>query len=420
MQLKFDAIEEAVKEIKAGKMVIVVDDKDRENEGDLVMAAQTATEEAVNFMISKGKGLVCAPLSAEKLKTLKIEEMVSENTEANRTAFTVSVDAGLSHGVSTGISAADRAVTLKVLADPSSKPSDLVRPGHIFPLKARAGGVLKRAGHTEAAVDLVRISGMEEAAVICEIIRPDGKMARQKDLMEFSAEHSLKIVTIADLIRYRLMNEKLVKRTSRSKLPTRFGQFMVYGYEDILSGAHHLALVKGSVRNKKDVLVRVHSECLTGDVFGSCRCDCGIQLERSLKMIQKEGSGVLLYMRQEGRGIGLLNKLKAYELQDGGADTVEANEMLGFEADLRDYGTGAQILCDLGLSTIRLLTNNPRKIVGIERYGLTVVERLPIEVEPNEHNERYLRTKSQKLGHILLLHDNLKELPKIFEEGRKG
>ncbi len=420
MQLKFDSIEEALKEIKAGRMVIVVDDKDRENEGDLVMAAQTATEEAVNFMISKGKGLVCAPLSPEKLKKLKIEEMVSENTEANKTAFTVSVDASRFHGISTGISAADRAVTLKVLADPASRPVDLVKPGHIFPLKARAGGVLKRAGHTEAAVDLVRISGMEEAAVICEIIRPDGKMARQKDLMEFSAQHSLKIVTIADLIKYRLKNEKLVKRTSRSKLPTRFGQFTVYGYEDTLSGAHHLALVKGSVRGKNNVLVRVHSECLTGDVFGSCRCDCGAQLERSLKMIQKEGSGVLLYMRQEGRGIGLLNKLKAYELQDGGADTVEANELLGFEADLRDYGTGAQILCDLGLSTIRLLTNNPRKIVGIEGYGLTVVERLPIEVEPNEHNERYLKTKSQKLGHILLLHDNLKELPKIFEEGRKG
>lgn len=401
MQLKFNSIEEAVSDLKQGKMIIVVDDKDRENEGDIVLAAEKVTTDSINFMITNAKGLVCIPMTEKRLAELEIEQMTESNTESMRTAFTVSVDADKKFGVTTGISPSDRAATIKVLMDPASKPQDLSRPGHVFPIKAREGGVLRRAGHTEAAVDLARLAGLYEAGVICEIIGKDGQMLRGEVLFEFAREHGLKIMTIEDLINYRIRNEKLIKRTSSSKMPTAYGDFVSYAYEDMLTGDLHVALVKGSVSGKKNVLVRVHSECFTGDILRSRRCDCGEQLERSLKLIEEEGTGVVLYMRQEGRGIGLKHKLKAYELQDSGLDTVEANEKLGFDADLRDYGIGAQILMDLGLSTIRLLTNNPRKIVGIEGYGLKVVERLPVEIKPNKHNERYLRTKSEKLGHIL-------------------
>jgi 3,4-dihydroxy 2-butanone 4-phosphate synthase/GTP cyclohydrolase II len=398
---KFNFIEEVLLDIQNGKLVIVVDDCERENEGDLVMAAEKITPNAVNFMITKGRGLVCVPLTAQRIQELKLAPMVSENTEPLHTAFTVSVDASPRHGVTTGISPADRAKSIEVLINPQTGDEDLVRPGHVFPLKAREGGVLKRAGHTEAAVDLARLAGLYPAGVICEIIKDDGQMARVPDLLEFSRSHGIKITSIADLIRYRVQKERFISRISSAKLPTRFGEFTAITYEDRLSGDHHVALVKGKVAGEKNVLVRVHSECLTGDVFHSHRCDCGEQLSAALDKIEFAGRGVLLYMRQEGRGIGLANKLKAYELQDSGMDTVEANQQLGFPPDLRDYGIGAQILLDLGLSTIRLLTNNPRKVVGLGGYGLKIAERIPLEVKPNQHNLEYLRTKSRKMGHLL-------------------
>ncbi|MGB9613063.1 MAG: bifunctional 3,4-dihydroxy-2-butanone-4-phosphate synthase/GTP cyclohydrolase II [Candidatus Margulisiibacteriota bacterium] len=400
-KIKINRVEEAIEDIRNGRMVIVVDDANRENEGDLVIAAEKVTPEAVNFMITHAKGLVCVPMMGERLDELGLRPMVEQNRELLRTAFTISVDAHPRFGVTTGISPSDRARTIEVLINPKMKKEDLVSPGHVFPLRVMEGGVLRRAGHTEAAADLARLAGLYPAAVICEIINPDGTMARIPHLLEFAKKHNLKIISIADLIAYRVRNEKLVRRISTVRLPTRFGDFVAYGYEDLLTGDFHIALVKGQVKGKKEVLVRVHSECLTGDVFGSLRCDCGEQLAKALEKIEFCGQGVLLYMRQEGRGIGLKDKLRAYELQEKGYDTVEANRLLGYPADLRDYGIGAQILADLGLSTIRLLSNNPRKVVGLEGYGLKIVKRIPLEIEPNKYNAGYLRTKCEKLGHIL-------------------
>ena len=395
---EFATIEEAVEDIRAGRMLVVVDDEDRENEGDLLMAADKATPESVNFMAKHGRGLICMPMLGERLDELQVSMMVSDNTAPLGTAFTVSVDAR--RGVTTGTSAYDRAVTIRTLVDPRTRPEDLTRPGHIFPLRAMPGGVLRRAGHTEAAVDLARLAGCAPAGVICEVLDDDGGMARLPELMQLARTHGLKVITIKALIEYRLQKEKLVRRSATTRMPTDYGEFTLIAYETTVDDRVPLALVMGDVAGDKPTLVRVHSECLPGDVFGCRRCDCGSQLYKALALIEREGRGILVYMRQEGRGIGLLNKLRAYELQDQGKDTVEANHALGFRADLRHYGIGAQILVDLGVKNLRILTNNPKKIVGIEGYGLHVMERLPIEIPATDANRRYLLTKRDKLGHL--------------------
>jgi 3,4-dihydroxy 2-butanone 4-phosphate synthase/GTP cyclohydrolase II len=393
----FADIKQAIEDMKEGKMLIVVDDEARENEGDFIMSADKITPEAINFMTKYGRGMICLPLSYNRAEQLGLNMMVNDNTALHGTAFTVTIDAV--KGTTTGISAHDRATTIKTVVDPDARPEDLARPGHIFPLIAKEGGVLRRAGHTEAVVDLARIAGLNPAGVLCEIIDDDGQMARVPSLIKMSKKFGLNLITIEDLIEYRRMKEKLVERITQTKFPSRFGVFTLYLYGTSIGEMHHMALVKGKVENEKDVLVRVHSSCVTGDVFHSLRCDCGEQMELSLELIAKEERGVFLYMNQEGRGIGLANKIKAYSLQDQGLDTVEANEKLGFKADLRDYGIGAQILSDLGLSTIIILTNNPKKIIGLEGYGLTITDQITIAMEPNVYNERYLDTKREKMGH---------------------
>jgi len=396
---QFDPIEAVIQDIRDGRMVIVTDDEDRENEGDLICAAEKITPQIVNFMATHGRGLICAPLTEDRAKTLGLTAMVERNRDAFSTAFTVSVDAA--KGISTGISASDRAKTVAILTDPDARPSDLVHPGHIFPLVAKPGGVLRRAGHTEAAVDLARIAGLQPAGVICEILSEDGESARLPELTVFAKKHGLKICTIEALIQYRRQRERLVEREQVIKMPTDFGTFDLHLYRSKLSDEHHLALVKGNIENGEPVLVRVHSECLTGDVFGSRRCDCGGQLHTALQRIEQEGRGILLYMRQEGRGIGLPAKIHAYKLQEEGYDTVEANLKLGYPMDLRDYGLGAQILYDLGVRKLRLMTNNPRKVVGLQGHNLEIIEQVPIKLEPNEHNAKYLETKREKMGHEL-------------------
>lgn len=397
---QFDSIEEVLKDMRLGRMVIVTDDADRENEGDLVMAAEKITPEAVNFMATHGRGLICAPITEERAEALGLQRMVLENRESYRTDFTVSVDAA--EGVTTGISAHDRARTIQLLVDPKAKPADLVQPGHVFPLRAKSGGVLRRAGHTEASIDLARLAGLNPAGVLCEILNADGTMARLPQLIKFRKKHGLKMCSIEDLIAYRRSRERLVEQEQVIQFPTAFGEFDLHMYRSLVDGAHHLALVKGQISKAKTTLVRVHSECLTGDVFGSMRCDCGNQLHSALAQIAAAGSGVLLYMRQhEGRGIGLPAKIHAYKLQEQGLDTVEANEKLGFPAELRDYGIGAQILVDLGVRKMRFLTNNPKKVVGLEAFGLKIVEVVPIKAPANPHNARYLETKRVKMGHLL-------------------
>jgi 3,4-dihydroxy 2-butanone 4-phosphate synthase / GTP cyclohydrolase II len=395
----FSTIEEALEEIRRGRMVVVCDDEDRENEGDLTMAAQFVTPEAINFMATHGRGLICLSLTPERCDELGLDLMAAKNESPFETPFTVSVEAA--EGVTTGISAADRARTIQVAIDPDSTPRDLVQPGHVFPLKSKPGGVLERTGQTEAAVDLARLAGLNPSGVICEIMNEDGTMARVDDLVPYCERHGLKMITVADLIAYRRKHDRLVERVVSTNLPTAFGEFAAVGYRSLVDDKHHVAMVKGEVSGAQDVLVRVHSECLTGDVFHSLRCDCGDQLASALAMIEKEGRGVLLYLSQEGRGIGLLNKLRAYKLQEEGLDTVDANLKLGLPADLRDYGIGAQILGDLGLSSIRILTNNPKKIIGLEGYGLSVTEQVPIQAVPNPHNQAYLDAKRDKMGHVL-------------------
>jgi 3,4-dihydroxy 2-butanone 4-phosphate synthase/GTP cyclohydrolase II len=398
--MKFGTIEQAIEDIKRGKLVLVADDEDRESEGDLVGAAEQVTPDMINFMATHGRGLICLTLTSERCQALGLPQMAEESSDAYETAFTVSVDAAKRFGVTTGISAADRAKTVQVAIDPATVPSDLRRPGHVFPLRGRPGGVLQRVGHTEASVDLARLAGLYPAGVICEVLADDGTMMRRPQLEPFATKHALTFVTVAQLVAYRLQNERLVHRIADARLPTPHGTFRIVGYQNDVDAHEHVALVFGEVEGRQNVLVRMHSKCLTGDVFGSHRCDCGPQLEAAMRMIAEEGQGVVVYLDQEGRGIGLLNKLKAYELQDSGRDTVEANEALGFAPDLRNYGIGAQILMDLGLSSIRVLTNNPRKMVGLDGYGLEIVERVPLVADPTEESQAYLRVKRDKLGHL--------------------
>jgi 3,4-dihydroxy 2-butanone 4-phosphate synthase / GTP cyclohydrolase II len=417
-ELKFATIEDALEDISAGKMVVVVDDEDRENEGDLVMAAQFVTPDAINFMTRQAGGWICLALTPDRCDELGLDLMAAKNESAHQTPFTVTIEAR--EGVTTGISVHDQAHTMQVAVDPTKGQEDIVTPGHVHPLKAKAGGVLERTGHTEASIDLARLAGLNPAGIICEIQNEDGSMARADDLAAYCFKHGLKMITIADLIAYRRRHDKLVERVVSTALPTGFGDFQVFGYRSLVDDKHHVALVKGDVAGKADVLVRVHSECLTGDVFHSLRCDCGEQLESALSMIEREGEGVLLYLAQEGRGIGLLNKLRAYKLQEEGFDTVDANLKLGLPADLRDYGIGAQILVDLGLSSIRILTNNPKKIRGLEGYGLSVSAQVPIEHLPNPHNEAYMRAKKERMGHTLHHQGLALDEEMIAEEQRRG